>query len=177
MPQPRDAKKRGDITSYNVLARSGDRKLPLYHALFVVTAGDYVLAGASPGPGGQVFNSFCLGGPAFRVPEGAVVYVGDFTPYILVEQADGSRVNAMAWSFHPDDARAALAGQPALAGALQDAGLVNGATWGCAAVTMMAYAVPGAPTLAAADTLPGQAPAPATATPAPATILTVPAGG
>lgn len=145
--QPRDAKKTGDTTTYSVLARSGDRKLPLDHAVMVVSAGDYVLYGASPGPGGQVTNTFCLGAPTFRVNAGEVVYFGDVTPYIFVKLENGDRAMAMAYSSHPDDARKALAAQPALAGAFRPADLRNDATYGCVAQIMLAYTVPGVPAL------------------------------
>lgn len=163
--QPRDAKKLGDQTTYWVLARSGNRKLTLDHAVMVVSAGDYVLFGASPGPGGLVTNTFCLGAPTFRVNAGEVVYFGDLTPYLFVKLEDGSPAMAMAYSYHPDDARKALAGQPSLAAAFRPAALRNDATYGCAAQTMLAYEVPGAPPLepvssSASLQIPPAAPAP-----------------
>ncbi|MDB5685907.1 MAG: hypothetical protein JWR77_496 [Rhizorhabdus sp.] len=145
--QPRDAKKKGDTTTYWVDVRSGDRKLPLDHAVMVVTAGDYVLFGATPGPAAQVMNSFCLGSPTFTVKPGEAVYFGDVTPYLFAKLADGQRAMAMAYSSNIADARAALAGQPDLAAALKPADLHNDATFGCVAQAMLAYAVPGAPSL------------------------------
>lgn len=144
---PRDAKKRGDTATYWVSVRSGDRKLALDHAVMVVSAGDYVLYGATPGPDGMVANSFCLGAPTFHVGAGEAVYFGDVTPYIGVKLADGTTASAMAWSSHPDDARAALVGQPGLVAAFHPASIRNNATYSCAAQTMTAYAVPGAPAL------------------------------
>lgn len=145
--QPRHARRDGDTTTYNVLAKSGDRNLPLDHAVMVVSAGDYVLYGATPGPAKQVDNTFCLGTAVFRVNPGEVVYFGDLTPYMLVEMADGHRANAMAYSSHPEEARQALAGRPELAAAFRPAEIRNGATYGCVAQAMLAYAVPGAPFL------------------------------
>lgn len=145
--QPRGAKKAGDTTTYWVLGKNGDKKLARDYAVYLVSAGDYVLFGASPGPGGQVMNTFCLGAPAFGVKPGEVVYFGEFTPYINVTLTDGSRTAAMAYSSHPDEARAALSGQPALAAAFKPAEIRNQATYGCAGQAMMAYAVPGAPAL------------------------------
>lgn len=160
--QPRDAKKKGDTTTYWVLARTADKKQPLEHAVMLVSAGDYVMLGAGAGPGGQVMNTFCLGAPTFRVNAGEAVYFGDLTPYIMVKLEDGGRTNAMAWSSHPDDAKKALANQPDLAAAFRPAELFNEATYGCAGQMMMAYKVPGVPALAlvAATTAAGQSATP-----------------
>ena len=147
--QPRHARRDGDTNTYNVLAKSGDRNLPLDHAVMIVSSGDYVLYGATPGPARQVDNTFCLGTATFRVNAGEVVYFGDITPYILAEMEDGRRANAMAYSSHPDEARQALAAHPELAAAFRPAEISNGATYGCVAQAMLAYAVPGAPFLPA----------------------------
>jgi hypothetical protein len=145
---PKHAKKAGDTTTYWVQVRSGDKTLAAEYLVMPVTAGDYVLFGATPAKMPQVANTFCLGAPAFHVAAGEVVYFGDLTPYPRVKLVDGTSTEAMAWSSHPDAAKAALAGkQAALAAALKPAELSNEATFGCAAVTMTAYAVPGAPPL------------------------------
>jgi hypothetical protein len=161
--QPRDAKKKGDTTTYWVVAASGDRKLPLDHDIMVVTAGDYVLFGATPGPG-LITNSFCLGAPTFTVKAGEAVYVGDFTPYIMAKMADGRRGMAMAYSVHPDDAAKALEKQPDLAGRLKLANIRDGATFACAAQEMTAYIAPGAPILEPVVTPAEAPPQPAAAT-------------
>ena len=171
--QPKDAKKTGDTNTYYVQVKTADKKSALEHALMIVSAGDYALLGATPGPGGQVLNTFCLGAPTFRVNEGEVVYFGDVTPYINVKVLNGNgegkslpgigpgsllvgsmvkamtagRANAMAFSSHLEDARKALASQPALAGALKAADIRNEATYSCAGQDMTAYKVPGAPAL------------------------------
>jgi hypothetical protein len=152
--QPRHARRDGDTNTYWVLAKSADRNLPLDHALMVVSPGDYVLYGATPGPTRQVDNTFCLGSVAFHVDAGQVVYFGDVTPYLNVRLEDGSRTGAMAYSSHPDDARQALSGHPDLAAAFRPAELRNGATYGCVAQIMLAYAVPGAPALGPAAAAP-----------------------
>lgn len=144
--QPKDARKNGDTTTYWVRVQSADRKAPLDHAVMIVSAGDYVLAGATPGPGGIVDNSFCLGAPMFAVAAGEVVYFGDVSPYIAVKLADGRRANAMAYSANLDDARRALAAQPDLAARLRPAD-IRQATFSCGGPTMIAYQVPGAPAL------------------------------
>jgi hypothetical protein len=141
--QPKGAKKAGDTRTYWVLVRNGDKKLEKDYAVMVVSAGDYVLFGAAPGPGGQVTNTFCLGAPAFSVKAGEVVYFGDMTPYINVKLVDGRKTMAMAYSSHPEDARQALAAQPALAAAFKPAEVRNQATYGCAGGEMMAYSIPG----------------------------------
>jgi hypothetical protein len=146
--QPRHAKKEGDTTTYWVQVRSGDKTLAGEYLVLPVTAGDYVLFGATPMKAPQVANTFCLGAPAFHVAAGEVVYFGDLTPYPKVRLVDGTSTQAMAWSSHPDAAKAALAGkQGAIATALKPAELRNEATYGCAGLSMTAYMVPGAPTL------------------------------
>lgn len=169
--QPKDAKAKGDTTTYWVNVRSKDKKQQTEYLVFPVSAGDYVLFGASPGPVPQVLNTFCLGAPTFRVNAGEVVYFGDVTPYILVKMlrtegaskpptAGGAflggavikamtagRGSAMAYSSHPDNARAALSGQPELAAAFKPADIRNGADYACIGQTMTAYQVPGAATL------------------------------
>jgi len=146
--QPKGAKKAGDTTTYWVQVRSGDKTLAAEYLVMPVTEGDYVLFGASPAKVPQILNTFCLGAPTFHVGAGEIVYFGDLTPYPRVKLVDGTSTEAMAWSTHPDAAKAALAGkQAALAAALKPAALSNEATYGCAAVTMTAYAVPGAPAL------------------------------
>lgn len=171
--QPRDAKKKGDTTTYWIDVRSKNKKQSAEYLVFPVSAGDYVMFGAAPGPGGQVLNSFCLGAPTFRVNAGETVYFGDMTPYMMVKVLGGApaqsgpapmspgsflvgglvqamtagRTSAMAYSSSPERARAALAGQPALAASFKAAELRNGATYACLAQTMTAYQVPGAPVL------------------------------
>ncbi|MDB5691406.1 MAG: hypothetical protein JWO81_469 [Alphaproteobacteria bacterium] len=152
--QPKGAKKSGDTTTYWVQAQSGDKNLASDYALMVVSAGDYVMFGATPG-GKEVLSTFCLGAPAFHVGAGEIVYFGDLTPYPSVRLVDGTKAAAMAYSSHPDDARAALAHQPALAAGLRPAELRNKATYACAGQAMTAYEVPGIPEL--------EAPAPAPA--------------
>jgi hypothetical protein len=146
--QPRHAKKDGDTTTYWVQVRSGDKTLAAEYLVMPVAAGDYVLFGATPAKMPQVANTFCLGAPTFHVGAGEVVYFGDLTPYPRVKLVDGTSTEAMAWSSHPDAARAALAGKQAgLAAALRPAELRNEATYGCAGLAMTAYAVPGFPAL------------------------------
>jgi hypothetical protein len=145
--QPKGAKKAGVTTTFWMLAKNGDKKLERDYAVYLVSAGDYVLYGATPGPGGQVTNTFCLGAPTFTVRPGEVVYFGEFTPYMNVKLVDGSHTAAMAYSSHPDEARAALASRPELAAAFKPAEIRNQATYGCAGAFMMAYSVAGAPAL------------------------------
>lgn len=145
--RPKDAKKNGDTNTYWVSVRSGDRKLPLDHAVMVVSAGDYVLYGAAPGPGGIVMNSFCFSAPTLRVNAGEVVYFGDITPYMGARLADGGYHFGMAYSSDPEDAKAALANQPALQAAFKPGDVRNGASYTCAGQVMAAYFAPGAPML------------------------------
>ncbi len=142
---PRDWKKRGDITTYAVQARSIDKKLGLELHVIPVTAGRYVLNSAQAGPyNPQVSNTFCLGGPSFEVKEGEAVYFGDLTPYMSAPAEAGGSVFAVAYSRDSEGARGLVAGQPALASAFREAAIQNDATWGCIGQAMTAYRVPGA---------------------------------
>lgn len=144
---PRDAKKKGDTTTYAIQVPSDDRNAALEYAVMLVSPGDYVLLGATPGPVAGVANTFCFGAPTFRVNAGETVYFGDITPYIAAPMADGSRGNAMAWSDHAEDARAAMAKYPALAAGFRPAELKNAALFRCFGLEMNAYYIPGKPNL------------------------------
>lgn len=144
--RPADAKKNGDQNTYWIQANGGNKKLPLDHVVMVVSAGDYVLYGATPGPAPQVANTFCFLAPTFRVNAGETVYFGDISPY-FGKRDNGEFAIAMAYSSHSDDARAALTKQPALAAAFRPADIRNGASYTCSGQAMTAYLVPSAPTL------------------------------
>ena len=142
--QPRDWKKRGDTTTYAVQARSLDKKAGLELHIVPVTAGRYVLTGAQSGPyTPEAQPSFCLGAPAFDVATGEIVYFGDLTPYMGAPAEKGGKLYAIPYSRDAEAAKALLASrQPALAAAFKPAVVENGATYGCAGVTMTAYQVP-----------------------------------
>lgn len=141
--QPKGAKKAGDTTTYWVEVASGAKKSEVEYHLMIVSAGDYVLYGATPGVK-QVMSTFCFGSPTFSVRPGEVVYFGDITPYTNAKLANGRKVAAMAYSADPDAAKAALAKQAALLAAFRPAELRNQATYSCAGQAMMRYVVPGA---------------------------------
>ena len=149
--QPRDWKKKGDKTTYSVLARSLDKKAGLELHILPVTAGRYVMSSAQAGPYNPAqVTTFCLGAPSFEVKEGEVVYFGELTPYMAVPGAEGKKLLAVPYSRDADGARALLAAKvPALADAFKSAAVENDATWGCIGQTMTAYRVPGAPAMAA----------------------------
>jgi hypothetical protein len=144
--QPKGAKKAGDSTTYWVEVASHAKKSEVEYQLMLVSPGDYVLYGATPGVK-QVMSTFCFGSPAFSVRAGEVVYFGDITPYTGARLADGRKVAAMAYSANPEAAKAALAKQAALRFAFRPAELRNQATYSCAGQAMMRYVVPGAPEL------------------------------
>jgi hypothetical protein len=141
--QPKGAKKAGDTTTYWVEVASSAKKSEVEYHLMVVSAGDYVLYGATPGVK-QVMSTFCFGSPTFSVRPGEVVYFGDITPYTNAKLADGRKTPAMAYSANPEAAKAALAKQAALLAAFRPAELRNQATYSCAGQAMMRYVVPGA---------------------------------
>ncbi|WP_426163848.1 hypothetical protein [Sandarakinorhabdus sp. DWP1-3-1] len=181
--RPADAKKNGDQNTYWIQANGGNKKLPLDHLVMVVSAGDYVLYGATPGPAPQVANTFCFSAPTFRVNAGETVYFGDISPY-FGKRDNGEFAIAMAYSSHPDDARAALAKQPALAAAFRPADIRNGASYTCSGQAMTAYLVPGAPALPpltaearAAQTGNAPVPTPRKARPAPGAPILIPTNG
>ncbi len=150
-PQPADARKSGDTTTYWIEARSGVKTLAVDYAVMVVSAGAYALHSGFPGADPQLTTTFCLGAPVFEAKAGEVVYFGDVAPYLNVKLIDGRHIAALAYSSHVDDARRGLAAQPALAERLRAANLFNRATFSCSAMTMNAYLVPGAADLPAAD--------------------------
>ncbi|HEX8670040.1 MAG TPA: hypothetical protein VF727_16885 [Allosphingosinicella sp.] len=140
--QPRDWKKKGDTTTYWAQATSDDKKAPLEVQVLRLTAGEYVIASANLGKV-PVGTSFCFGAPAFRVAAGEVVYVGDFLP-LQTELSTGDKFIGLAYASHIEDSRAALAAkQPKLAAALNPAPLRNHATFGCSAITMDRWDLPG----------------------------------
>lgn len=142
--QPRDWKKKGDLTTYSALVRSGDRKAPYEVQLMRLTAGDYVITGSLTGTG-EIMTTNCFGAPTFRVGEGEVVYLGDFIPFLDVDLAAGGNFSGMGYASHVEDARTALAAkQPELAAAMKPATVRNKATFACAAVTMDRWDLPGA---------------------------------
>jgi hypothetical protein len=146
--QPRDWKKKGDKTTYNILAASADRKAAYEVQVLKVTPGDYVINGSSVGPNVPITASNCFGAPAFSVGEGEVVYVGDFLPFMDQKLSTGTKWFGLAHASHPEDARKTLAGkQPALAAALKPATLRNGATYACSAITMDRWDIEGAESL------------------------------
>jgi hypothetical protein len=144
--QPKGAKKAGDTTTYWVEVASAAKKSEVEYHLMVVSAGDYVLYGGTPGVK-QLMSTFCFGSPTFSVRPGEVVYFGDITPYTGAKLADGRKVQAMAYSANAEAAKAAIATHKALAAAFRPAELRNQATYSCAGQAMMRYVVPGAPEL------------------------------
>ena len=158
--QPKGAKKSGDTTTYSILARSAEKSQSQEYAVMIVSAGDYVMSGATPGGGGLITNTFCLGAPTFSVKAGEVTYFGDVTPYTNVRLVNGDKTPAMAYSSHPEDAQKAIAGQPELAARFVVATIRNEATYGCYGQLMTAYRIPGLPELEPAPPLPSDAGAP-----------------
>lgn len=167
-----EKRQKGDRTTYSVLLKSRDKTLEVEHVVAALTPGTYVISGATPAAQGLVNVNFCLGSAMFTVEPGKITYIGDFIPHPGVPVEGGLNVDAMTWQNHPDAARA---GAPRLLKAglpVVDAGFTNGASWGCAATNMAAYAIPGAPALEGPRRAgPARGPAPA-----PTTIIAVPSG-
>jgi hypothetical protein len=150
--QPRDWKKKGDKTTYNLIASSSDRKADHEVHVLRVTPGDYVIAGMSVGPAVPITASNCFGAPTFSVAAGEVVYVGDFLPFMDHKLSTGTKFHGMVYASRPDDARTTLATrQPALAAAMKPATLRNQATYACSAITMDRWDVAGAESLPEAE--------------------------
>jgi hypothetical protein len=159
--RPRDWKKTGDKTTYDLVAAGLDKKSPYEVRILHLTAGDYVLSNVGIGSVlGPVTN--CFGAPAFHVAAGEILYLGDFIPYNGARLSDGSTALGIGYASHIEDARRILATrQPDVAAALKSADLRNGATYGCSGGTMTKWEIAGLPTLSTAA-----AEAPAAAPPA-----------
>ena len=149
--QPRDWKKRGDLTTYARTISSKDRKAPYELHVIKLTAGRYVVGAAAAGLA-PLLETNCFGAPIISVPAGKVVYAGDWIPFMDVTLSTGKKlISAMGWVPHLDRARTALAEfQPALAGMMEMAEIRNGATYSCAGVTMSKWELPGQPQMEAA---------------------------
>lgn len=149
--QPRDWKKKGDETTYVVNVGSGDKKAAYELRIIPVTAGDYVLNGATVGSSAVPTSSNCFGAPLIRVEPGQYAYFSDATPFMGQKLADGSKYHGMIFSRNFEVAKQAMAKlQPAIAAQMVEAPILNRATYSCAAVTMARFDWAGAPELALA---------------------------
>lgn len=143
MYKPRDWKKKGDLTNYAVSASSADKKAAYEVQVIRLTPGDYVLNATTVGPI-VATSSNCFGAPTFRVNEGEIAYLGDFIPFMNAKLSTGDRASVLAWTPKIEDARKTLAVRHAnLAEALKPAPLHNGATYGCSAIMMTRWDLPG----------------------------------
>ncbi len=142
--QPRDWKKKGDKTTYVVSVPAGDRRASYEFRIIPVTAGDYVLGGSTLGVNIPPQVSNCFGAPMISVKAGEYAYLGDATPVMGAQLADGKKTSAMIFTRNLQQAQSELAKlRPELAGKLVEAPLVNRATYSCAAVTMDRFDWPG----------------------------------
>ncbi len=157
--QPKDAKKQGLTTTYAFEVRDKGRKLAVDYAVMVVSAGSYVLGGATADPNTGISDIFCFGAPVFTVKPGEVAYVGDFVPHGITKQALGETHNVLGYRSDLGAARAALAARPELATKLAAATLMNGAVYPCYGGRFYAYAIPGV------EPLPPMLPPPASPAP------------
>jgi hypothetical protein len=156
--QPRDWKKTGDKTSYSVSIPSGDKKAAYELRVIPVTAGDYVLNGATIGMVMPPTSSNCFGAPMIRVEAGQYAYLGDASPFLNARLASGEKKSAMIYTRHFDVARRAMAElRPDIAARMVEPAIHNRATYSCAAVTMDRFDWPGMAALSQA-TAPASAP-------------------
>jgi hypothetical protein len=141
--QPRDWKKKGDLTTYRVSAASADKKASYEVQLIKVTAGDYVLDNMTAGPV-VATSSNCFGAPAIHVEPGAVVYAGDFVPVMGLKLSEKEKIyGATFWTSNLEQARKVIAAkQPALADKLAAAAWRNQATYACSAIVMDRFDLP-----------------------------------
>jgi hypothetical protein len=148
--QPRDWKKKGDLTTYVVPIAAGDRRAGYELRIIPVTAGNYVLGGWTVGTNTPPPVSYCFGAPMISVKAGEYVYLSDATPVMGAQLADGSKTSTMVLTRNHAQAQAELAKlRPELAGKLVEAPIRNRATYSCASVTMDRYDWPGAQEIAA----------------------------
>ena len=153
--QPRDWKKTGDKTSYSVSIPSGDKKAAYELRVIPVTAGDYVLNGATVGTTMPPTFSNCFGAPMIHVEAGQYAYLGDASPFLGARLANGEKMSAMIYTRHFDTARKAMAGlRPDIAAKMVEPPIHNRATYACAAVTMDRFDWPGMPELSQAPAAP-----------------------
>ncbi|GAA4006530.1 hypothetical protein [Sphingomonas humi] len=149
--QPRDWKKKGDLTTYVVPVPAGDRRANYELRVIPVTAGDYVLGGWTVGVNTPPASSNCFGAPMFSVKAGEYAYIADATPVMGAQLGDGSKTSTMVLTRNLALAQAELARiQPELAGKLVEAPIRNRASYSCASVTMGRYDWPGAEEMALA---------------------------
>ena len=142
--QPRDWKKTGDKTSYSVSIPSGDRKAGYELRVIPVTAGDYVLGGATIGMTTLPTITNCFGAPMMRVEAGQYAYLGDASPFLNARLASGEKKTTMIFTRHFDAARKAMTGlRPDIAAKMVEPAIHNRATYACAAVTMDRFDWPG----------------------------------
>lgn len=176
--QPRDAKKKGDATTYKLSASSSDKKAGYEVQVYRITAGDYVMNAMTVGPAVPITTN-CFGAPTFHVGAGEVIYIGDFIPFINAKLSNGTKYSALNYVRFPDDARRTLATrQPALAEAMKPAEMRNGATYACAGQTMSRWDLAGVdrlpdpvPTASEGADAPPPPDAPAPAGGAPASVV------
>jgi hypothetical protein len=153
--QPRDWKKTGDKTSYTVSIPSGDKKASYELRVIPVTAGDYVLNGATVGTTMPPMFSNCFGAPMIRVEAGQYAYLGDASPFVGAKLASGEKTSAMIFTRHFDTARKAMTAlRPDIAARMVEPAIHNRATYACAAVTMDRFDWPGMPELTQAPAAP-----------------------
>jgi hypothetical protein len=153
--QPRDWKKTGDKTSYSVSIPSGDRKASYELRVIPVTAGDYVLNGATVGMTMPPTFSNCFGAPMIHVEAGQYAYLGDASPFVGARLASGEKTSAMIFTRHFETARKAMTGlRPDIAAKMVEPSIHNRATYACAAVTMDRFDWPGMPELSQAPAAP-----------------------
>ncbi|MFZ5707957.1 MAG: hypothetical protein ACOY5R_22085 [Pseudomonadota bacterium] len=146
--QPKDWKKKGDKTSYTRDIFSDDRKAGLEVQIVRLTAGDYVLT--SMGLGNVLMTGNCFGAPVFHVGAGEVLYIGDFIPFWGTKLSNGGKAFQLSYTSHPEDSRNVIGRfQPELARRMQLATWRNNATYGCGAVSMDRFDLPGAEPLPA----------------------------
>lgn len=141
--RPREWKKLGDTTTYSHSIASRDKTAAYEVQVIRLTPGDYVINATAVGAVLPTSTN-CFGAPTFRVGAGEVLYLGDFVPYLGAKLADGTKLTALAYANHAEDARRTLAGtQPALAAALKPATVMNRATYGCSGIAMTRWDLPG----------------------------------
>lgn len=141
--QRRDWKKNGDTTTYSLNVASGDRKAPHEVQVVRLTPGDYVISGGSIGAG-VTFGTYCFGAPTFHVGAGDILYIGDFIPYWAARIANGTRLYALGYTPHIEDARQVLsAAHSDIAAAMKPATLHNRATYACGGISMGRWDLPG----------------------------------